>query len=137
MLAAQARKIARLERQLADATKGKMPDLEDLDPGEIRSSAMVRSQDGNPAVQIKWFLSMAQIEPEGARHLAFSLLRMADIAEAESSIYKFATEKIGLGRNEAGGLVYQFREFQESRRTNAEPWDLNWSVQKGGDDGKI
>lgn len=57
----QERRIRELERQLADATTGKMSEMQTLDPDMIWVESMVSRQSGDGMVVIRWFTHLAHV----------------------------------------------------------------------------
>jgi hypothetical protein len=112
-LARQQRRIIELERQLANARNGQLPEDEHIDPDLIYISSIVASKTGEPMVMIRWLTHIAQLPIGAAREIAFNLLDAVEAAKSDAFLMKFGREMIGIGETEAGKLVMAFRQYRE------------------------
>lgn len=105
-------RIQELERQLADAVNGKLPEDQRLDPDMIMVSSMVATRTGEPLVILRWFTSVAQFPPAQARDLALNLLDAAEAANTDAFLMGFVSQTLG-GRPEDGAQILAgFRKFR-------------------------
>lgn len=107
-----------LERQLADAMNGQLPEDQQVDPSMIMVSSMVSSRTLEPMIMLRWFTFVAQIGIDQARELALSLLDATEAAKTDAFLMRFMSEAPGCGPEAGARLVAQFREFraiQEAR----------------------
>ena len=110
-LARQQRRIRELEKQLAEAINGKLPEDQHLDPDLISISSMVSSQTGAPMVMVRWFTHIAQLPVETARELALNLLDAAEASKADAFLSGFMSEK---GPEASAALIAAFRAYRET-----------------------
>lgn len=107
--------VRQLQRQLADAVNGKLPEDARLDPEMIRVSSLVSASGHEPLIMLRWFTSVAQLTPDQARSLAFSLLDVAEAAKSDAFLMRFMAPT----NLEAGAqLVAAFREFRQHQGGN-------------------
>lgn len=109
-------RVADLERQLADAINGKLPEDQHVDPSMIMVSSMVSARSGEPMVMLRWFTFVAQIGLDQARDLAFNLLDAAEAAKSDAFLMQFMSDVGGnsdTGKEIAGNLVAAFRKFRQ------------------------
>jgi hypothetical protein len=105
-------RVAELEKQLADAMNGKLPEDQHVDPSMIMVSSMVSSRTREPMVMLRWFTFVAQIGPEQACDLAFTLLDAVEAAKSDAFLMQFMSKVSG--DSEAGlQLVAEFRKFRQ------------------------
>jgi hypothetical protein len=107
-------RVAELERQLADAMNGKLPEDQHVDPSMIMVSSMVSSRTREPMVMLRWFTFVAQIGPEQARELAFNLLDAAEAAKSDAYLMQIMT-KLSDDPEAGPQLVAAFREFRRQQ----------------------
>lgn len=106
--------VRQLQEQLAEAVAGKMPEVSDLDPKGLFVQPLVSIQTGEPLIQIRWFLNIAQMNLDGARMIAVELLQAAHEAEYDSQLWAFIREST-TNDDAAAGLFYAFRAFRDER----------------------
>ncbi len=112
----QQARIAELERQLADAINGKLPEAEHLDPGSIWVESMVSSETGEPRVVLRWFTHLAQLDVEQAREIAFNLIEAIEAARSDAFLAAFARNKVGIKEPEkVAQLIYEFRQYRQHK----------------------
>ncbi len=80
------------------------------DDDAIWVESLVRSRTLTPAVNIKWGKQLAQFSPEQARHHAYAVLQAIAAAELDACLMQWATQKLGLGSDDAVKLMMIFRE---------------------------
>src|SRR5262245_56846051 len=105
-------RIAELEKQLADAMNGKLPEDQQVDPGMIMVSSMVSHRTLEPMIMLRWFTFVAQIAPEQARDLAFNLLDATEAAKSDAFLMRF-TSKITNDPEAGARIVAAFRESRQ------------------------
>lgn len=110
-------RVAELERQLADAMNGKLPEDQQVEPSMLMVSSMVSARTQEPMVMLRWFTFVAQIGPDQARDLAFNLLDAAEAAKSDAFLMRFMSKNV---RNVEAGmhLVAAFREFRQQVSEN-------------------
>jgi hypothetical protein len=102
-------RVQELERQLADAINGKLPEDARLDPDMIMVSSMVSAATGDPMVVLRWFTHVTQFAPDQARDLALNLLDAAEAAKSDAFLAGFMK---GHGPEAGAQLVAAFREYR-------------------------
>lgn len=116
----QGRRIRELERQLADAINGKLPEAEALDPDLIWVESMVASQTGEPLVVLRWFTHYAQLDLAAAREIAFHLFEAIEGAQSDAFLADFARNSVGIKEPEkVGQLIAEFRLFRQAEKGKA------------------
>jgi hypothetical protein len=112
-------RVTELERQLADAMNGNLPEAQQVDPSMLMVSSMVSSRTREPMVMPCWFTFVAQIGPEQAHEMAFNLLEAAEAAKSDAFLMQFMSKVAG--DPEAGlQLVAAFREFRQQQEREAQ-----------------
>lgn len=108
------RRVKELEYQLADALKGKMPEMEHLDPSCLYVESIVASTPDRyaPRVNLRWFTHFAQIDEAAARQLAFNILEACEASLVDAFLVSFG-KKSGLQPHQAANLLYDFRVHRE------------------------
>src|SRR5262245_4490080 len=107
-------RIGELERQLAEAMNGKLPEDQQIDPSMLMISSMVSSRTREPMVMLRWFTFVAQIEPEQARELAFNLLDAVEAAKSDAFLMQFMS-RISSDPQAGAQLVGEFRKFRQQQ----------------------
>jgi hypothetical protein len=108
------RRVRELERQLADAMIGKLPEAEHLDPNSIGVESMVSAQTGEPMVVLRWFTHLAQLNEAAAREIAFNLFEAIEAAKSDAFLFDFARVRVGMKEPAAvAQLIAEFREFRQ------------------------
>lgn len=91
----QQRRIAELERQLADAVKGKMPEDREIDADLITISNGVSKDTRQGFISIRWGTHIAQVDSETAKKLGVDLITAAETADYESLIFRTLADSSG------------------------------------------
>jgi hypothetical protein len=113
-----AARVRELERQLADAMNGKLPEDQHVDPSMLMVSSMVSSRTREPMIMLRWFTFVAQIGVEQARDLAFNLIEAIEAAKSDAFLMQFMSN--AAGNIDAGlQLVAAFREFKQRQEREA------------------
>lgn len=110
-------RVQELERQLADAANGKLPEDARLEPDLIMVSSMVAAGTGDPMVMLRWFTHVAQLTPAQARDLALNLLDAAEAAKSDAFLMGFIGDRDPVA---GAQLVAAFREFRQRRSEEKE-----------------
>jgi hypothetical protein len=75
-------------------------------------SSLVGMDTGKPIVKIEFEGTEVRIETGEARALALNILSCAEAAEQDLCIYRFLTERCGVGHDEAAITLGVHREFR-------------------------
>lgn len=71
---------------------------------------------GEPFVQLlKGETVIGQMTPEEARDHAHAMLEAAEAAEQDAFIYDWVQNRVGCGREQAAGLLVDFRRYRAER----------------------
>lgn len=105
-------RISELEKQLADAVNGKLPEDQVLDPDMITMQSIVSSQTGEPRILLRWFTHIAQLDAESARAHAFAILDCVEAAKSDAFLAKFFREKLEADDNLMGNVLMEFRNYR-------------------------
>lgn len=74
------------------------------------------NQKGEPFVQLLLGEQIiGQMDPEQARDHARRMLEAAEAAEQDAFLWAWAQEVVGVGPEQAGGLIVGFRKFRAER----------------------
>lgn len=119
-LSRQQRRIGELERQLAEAANGKLPEMERLDPDLIYIEPIVSAQMMTPVVVIRWFTHLAQVPVDAARELALNILHCAEVATTDALLFRFFTEGLEVDRKQVGQMILSFRNFRAAQLNKKE-----------------
>jgi hypothetical protein len=68
---------------------------------------------GEPFVQIRWGTEGGQFTPEEARQFALTILSVAESAEMDSCVFRFAVEEMGMERARAATLLDALRKYRQ------------------------
>lgn len=109
------KRVTELERQLADAMNGQLPDDQRVDPSMLMVSSMVSSRTLEPMIVLRWFTLVAQLGTDQARDLALSLLDATEAAKSDAFLMRFMSEAPGCGPEAGAHLVAQFRDFRATQ----------------------
>jgi len=105
-------RVIEVERQLADAISGKLPEDQHVDPSMLMVSSMISSRTFEPMIMLRWFTFVAQIGIEPAREFALSILDAVEAAKTDAFLMQFMRKVTG--DPQAGAqLIMEFREFRE------------------------
>lgn len=65
---------------------------------------------GEPFVQLRWGIQMAQFTPEEARQYALNVLAVAEASESDAAVVKMLTDDIGLPEQAALQFLVALRD---------------------------
>lgn len=120
-MSASERRIAALEAELAERDT-KIRELRHLLVQQMRTGGTLEveaivNHEGVPLVNLRWDQLAAQIAVDDARELAMDLLRVAEWAQVDSKVYKWALDALGL--DAAGAMMVMLREGRGGNRNMA------------------
>jgi hypothetical protein len=88
------------------------------DPAIIHTHSIVSHRTARGIVVIEWGDMGGQFDPEDARVFAHTLLREADNAETDATLYSFLKNKLQAEPHVIGGVMTDFRT-ERARREQA------------------
>ncbi len=106
--------VTDLQKQLAEALEGKVPETQIADPATIWIETILSHRTHTGLVNLRWGNLSAQLTPAQTRAHALNLLSMADAADMEGAIYQFIVGN-DAPPELAFGLLAQWRAFREER----------------------
>lgn len=90
---------------------------------------------GEPFIQLLRGMDViAQMDPQQAREHALAMLEAAEAAEQDSFIFDWVTNHVGAGREQAAGLLVDFRQYRAERtgKRQGPTSSRDWVMPKEG-----
>src|SRR5215510_10717768 len=123
-------RIRELEKQLADAVNGIVPEDARLEPSLIEMESTVSASTGEPMVTMRWMTHVAVFKVEDARQHAFDLLKVCEAAVSDAFVVHFFKNVLKAPIEDVGVVIVEFRNY----RQRLEERDRRAEEQgKGGD----